>query len=532
MTSNPQIHDTVRKKPSKGQGWNILVNTFSSYARDIVDILTFLILTPFLIDVLGKDQFGLWSLIWSIVSLFALADMGFGTSIVKYVADARGSGNIDRLRGVVCTTFWIYTGIGTILMLVVGTCLLFFNQLFDIPPEHQEAARSVMLILSLRVALCLPLENFRGVLNGNQKIKIANAYKILASISYFLAVLAVLRWVRDIRVLALLNLFAGLLPMLSMAIHAWLTLPGVSIHPKFFQPRLIKELSSFSVYFLLIQISALIYSRVDSVIIKGFLSLEMVAFYTIAIRLADKSNQFCNQLTRVLTPLMAEYNGAGKQEKVVAIWQQGTKAVVAFAIPLLVGLILLAEPLILAWAGEDFGAAVVPCQILVSACLITVIHSNTAGLLSMVGHHRFLAWTTLFSQLFNLGLSLVLIQYFGIVGVAVATLVAQVPQTIGMHLGRACREYGMTRRQFYQSTVAPALIPALSLVTTLTLLQTHFAIDTLPEVALAEFLGILSFGTTYWFFGLNAKERSGLQRKYVNRWMSKKGKSNPSHGPA
>ena len=70
--------------------YNILVNAITNYGRDILDVVVFLYLIPFIIHTLGKETFGLWSLIWAFVSLFALLDFGFGPSVVKYVGKARG----------------------------------------------------------------------------------------------------------------------------------------------------------------------------------------------------------------------------------------------------------------------------------------------------------------------------------------------------------------------------------------------------------------------------------------------------------
>ena len=64
---------------------DILLNTLTSYLRDAVDILSFIVLIPFLIKTLGTETFGLWSLLWSFISLFSLIDMGVGSSIVKYL---------------------------------------------------------------------------------------------------------------------------------------------------------------------------------------------------------------------------------------------------------------------------------------------------------------------------------------------------------------------------------------------------------------------------------------------------------------
>lgn len=492
----------------RGRARQILLNTASSYLRDVVDILTFLVLTPFLIQVLGKESFGLWALVWSVVSLFALADLGVGTSVVKYVADARGRGDLDRMRRVVSTTFWIYAAQGAALMALLGLLTWRFNTLLGIPAEQHDAARIVLLLLGLRSALCLPLGLFRGVLNGNQRLRVANLYKVLASLGYFGAVLVVLSRVQDLRLLALLNLVAGVLPMAAMAVHARLTLPGVTVHPRYFDRRLVREMTGFSLYFFLIQISTLIYTRVDSILIKAFLPLEAVAVYTIAIRLADKAGQLCNQLVKALTPVLAELHGAGETANVKAAWRRGAKLSVAFATPLLLGLAVLARPLIDSWTGPGFEEAVPACRWLAAAAMVAVIHANTSNLLSMVGHHRYLALSMLGSQVANLLLSLLLIGPLGIQGVAMATFLVQVPLSVALLQTRAGRLYDYGHLAFYRETVLPVLLPAAVMTAALLGLQRVLPWTNLAVVAGLEALGILLFAICYWFLGFDARERA------------------------
>ena len=98
--------ESAAKTGKKNRSRYILLNTLSSYGRDIVDTITFLVLIPFIIKILGKEIFGLWSLIWAFLAIFELADLGSAASVVKYVADARGRQDTEELKKIVCTLFW------------------------------------------------------------------------------------------------------------------------------------------------------------------------------------------------------------------------------------------------------------------------------------------------------------------------------------------------------------------------------------------------------------------------------------------
>ncbi|MBW1779232.1 MAG: oligosaccharide flippase family protein [Deltaproteobacteria bacterium] len=498
---------------SKNRSRYILVNTLSSYGRDVVDTITFLVLIPFIIKTLGTDAFGLWSLIWSFLAFFELADMGFGASVVKYVADARGRQDMARQQAIVCTLFWIYVALGIIVMGGVAVSLLFFNRVFDIPVAQAASARWVLMIIGVRSALYMPLGMFRGVLVGHQKMKVTNGYKVLGSIAYFVSVLLVLTHIPDLRVLAGLNALMGVLPMFAMLVHVTITLPDLSLHPRHFDRSLVRELSSFSVYFSLIQIAGLIATRVDAIVIKLFMPLQMVAVYAIGMRLSTKAEQFCYHLIKALTPVVAELHGGNDQQNIRAVWYRGSKLTIACSTPLLLGLALLAEPLIIMWTSPEFTLSVPVCQWLTAAVMIAVIHGNTENVLSMGGEQRFLAFSTLGCQALNLGLSLLLIHVYGITGVAMATFLAYVPIYAGLIQTRAGRIHGQSHWVFYRATLIPSAVPALLMAAFLLGVQRFWPLTNLAEVAILELLGTLLFGAAFWIIGFNAKERGYFKEK-------------------
>ena len=93
--------------------------------------------------------------------------------------------------------------------------------------------------------------------------------------------------------------------------------------------------------------------------------------------------------------MVAELHGANEQQNIRAVWYRGSKLTIAFATPLILGLALLAEPLISAWIGPEFRQSVPVCQWLLAAVMISVIHGNTENILSRGGHQKFLAFSLL-----------------------------------------------------------------------------------------------------------------------------------------
>jgi O-antigen/teichoic acid export membrane protein len=507
--------------PRKGRARDILLNTLTSYLRDGIEIVSFIALIPFIIRTLGTESFGLWSLVWSFVSLFSLIDMGIGSSVVKYVGEARGQGDLERQKKIVATIFWIYTALGAVLMLCVGASALFFNELFSIPEAQREAARMVLIILGARSALSIPLDLFRGILIGYQRYRVPNVYRTLGTIAYLILVLLFLPLAPTLWTLALLNMATGVIPRLLMVVYTRMHIPGVSLHIRHFDRSAVREVFSFSVYILIVQVAGLIYTRVDALIIQAYLSLEMVALYSIAMRLADTAERFCTQLNRVLTPVVAELQGAGEQENIRKVWFRGSKLSVAMATPLLLGLGFLAEPLIVTWTGPEFLPSVPALYFLVGATFIGVLQGNSENVLSMGGQQRFLAFALIGGQILNIALSVALIGPLGITGVGMATLLSAAPVGVCLIQIKAGRQLASSQWTFYRETVLPSLPSALLIAVFLYGVQRRWEIDTLWEVGLAESMAIALFGVSFWWIGFSPGERAYFLGKGLRMFRRK-----------
>lgn len=488
----------------------ILSNTLSSYGRDIVDTVVFLGLTPFLIQTLGREDFGLWSLVWGLLSLFTLMDLGLGNTVIKCVAEARGRGDPEAHRRTICAMFWLYAGVAVLLIAAVSVSTTFLNQLLSIPEKSREAARVLVIVLGVRMAVCLPLELFRGILIAHQRLAITNAYKAAGTVLYLVMTLVALGLAPDVRWLAVSNTVTGVLPMLAMMVHVLRTVPDISFDPRLLRRSDLASVWSMTCSFSLIRVSSLLYARIDSILLSRMVGLGAVAQYSIGFRLSERAYLFSTHLSRALTPVMAEIQGRGDTRDMSHILYRGAKLTTAFATPFLIGLAILAGPLIEVWAGPGFEEAIPACQLLLAGSMIMVVHASSANYLAMSGHERFLAVANLVAQVVHLGFSLLLIGPWGVQGVAMASLLATAPLYLLVVQTRVNHLEGVGPLHYYRETVGPSVIPALLMGLPLHIFARSDAITSIVHVALAEVVGLAIFFAAFWTTGLEDRERGFL----------------------
>ncbi len=486
----------------------IVLNTATSQLDRVIDSLTFIVLIPFVVHTVGTEGYGLWTLIWAVLSLFSLVDFGFGTAVVKYVADARGKQDERRLRQVVCTLFWVFVVQSLVLAFVSAGILQGFERLFDLPEQLRPTARIVFVVVSSGYLLKLPMAMFRGVLMGDQRLWIANLYQIATNAIYFGAVLLLLPRVPSLVTFAWLNWLVTLLPAVVITAHCVMSMRGqLSLAPRDFDWSLLREIWGFSAYQMIIQVMGLIGSRVDTFVVKSALPLSAVAVYAVALRVSEQARSFCHQLTRTLTPVLAELHSAENESALVRFWLSGTRFGIAFAAPLILGCFVLAEPLIITWMGPEFSETVLPLQLLLLATFTSLVHGNSQAQLAMTGDQRFLAFAMCLGQAFNLGLSVALVGSFGLPAVAAATLLGPLATDVCLLQPRVARRTGVPLLDFYRVAVLPSLVPTLVMIAFQHAVRRVWSLDHLWEVAALESLNLVVFWAVFWRLGTSVEER-------------------------
>lgn len=493
---------------SKDRALLIFKNTFSNYLLIISQLLIFVALTPFIIDQLGTVGYGLWSLMLATVSFFELLDLGFSASVVKYVADARGKGDVERLKHLTATFFWVYVGLGSLVLMFALSIADPLIGFFGIPDNQHASARIVFTTVAFQSAFGLMIGMFFGSIIGFQRQAWTNYIKILEIVAYAVLVYALLPRNSTPEMLAYLKVGTFITASIILTILCLTALKGISISPRQFSVPLLKEVVNFSLYFFLIHVSLQIYLRVDALIVQTYLSLSMVALYSVASLVKEKVGALCHQLNRALSPMFAELKGAEEESNIRITFQYGSKLSIALAAPILVGLLWYATDLLVVWVGEEFRPAGIVLRILATAEMINVIHASGAHLLSMTGHHKFSSLSLFSGQIINLVATIILVQFMGLTGVALGTLLASVIVDMLLIHPRARRLHNFSTFEFYRLALWPSVPGIVVMLGTLYLLERWIPPDSLLKLVALGAIGGLVFLIGFLLLGLSQHERS------------------------
>ena len=112
-----------------------------------LNALVGLLYTPFMLRCLGQNEYGLYSLVASIIAYLTLLDFGFGPAVVRYTAKYRAERKTKEQYSLFGLFFTLYSIIGVIAF-VIGL-LLYFNidWLFDKTMSQSDLSQALTSVI-------------------------------------------------------------------------------------------------------------------------------------------------------------------------------------------------------------------------------------------------------------------------------------------------------------------------------------------------------------------------------------------------
>ena len=96
-----------------------IITYFSTICNNVIAI----IITPIILSLVGKEEYGLYSLVYSMMAYFSVLDFGFGNAMIRYVSKNKAENKDDKN---INSLFLIIYCIIAVITLAVGA-VAYFN---------------------------------------------------------------------------------------------------------------------------------------------------------------------------------------------------------------------------------------------------------------------------------------------------------------------------------------------------------------------------------------------------------------------
>jgi O-antigen/teichoic acid export membrane protein len=337
-------------KVVKGSLWTL--------AGQIAPLAVSMVATPFTIRLLGTEGYGVLVLIAVIPNYFLFADFGMGMASTKFGSEAYAEGDPEKEARIVRTAALI----ATLSSLPVATLLFIFSawivSVFNVPERlHGEAT------LALKFAAVTFFVNFlNGIFNTPQLARLRMDLNTLVTSGFrILGIIAtpiVIYLGFGIAGACAVLLAASLLTLSGHVYMSGRLLPsllGLTVDRNAMRP-----LVKFGGALITGVVAALLLANLDKGILPRMVSVQALAYYSVAFSLAWMMAMFSNAMIQSLIPAFSLLQQEESREQLQSLYTRGLRLTLIWLTPCLVLLAISAKPFFRLWAGEDFGRESVP----------------------------------------------------------------------------------------------------------------------------------------------------------------------------
>jgi len=401
----------------------IRMGAMLSYVSIFLTFFMGLIYTPVLIRWLGQTDYGIYSLVISLVAYLSLLDMGIGNAIVRYISRNRAMVTKNKESDLIGQFLMFFTIIGLITLIIGFILLLNVHKIFgnSLDGDQIKTAQVMILVLTINFAFSFPLNVFSAVLKAYEQFVFLKLSSILRSVL--------------VPVLTIITLYLGghLIAMTVITTSVNLTILLIAFlfcKIKFnikttFSPiekSMKKEIIIYSSLIFITSIADRIYWQTDQVMLGIMRNPETVAIYAVAIQLTMIFGSLSTAISGLFLPMISRLVTKVEHMKELNSLFISVSRIQCYILALAFsGFILFGKEFISLWAGKSYIQSYWIVIILMIPFFFDLISNIGLSILQAKGLNLFRAVSLLSCSILNIVISIPIIDEYGSLGTAVIT---------------------------------------------------------------------------------------------------------------
>lgn len=399
-----------------------------SYGSIIINTLIQLLYTPFLIRMLGQSEYGLYSLVSSIIGYLTVLDLGFGNAIIVYTSKYRAQKKYEeekKLHGMFRIIFFIIGIVATLMGLVLFSNVdnIFGNTMTD---SELGKARIMMLILTFNLAVTFPFSIYSSIISAYEKFVFQKVLAILNTLLKPLIMIPLLFLGYKSIAMSVVITLVNMIVLLSNYIYCRNKL-DVKIKFRGFDKLIFKQIFGYSFFIFLGIIVDKVNWSVDQFVLGAVSGTIAVSLYSVASHFNTLYMNISSCCCGVMLPKLSKMvsNNASDKELSNEYIKFGRLQWYLMSL-ILCGFIIYGMDFIKIWAGQGFEESYYIALLLIIPIAFVLVENIGVYIMQAKNMHKMKAVITFVSAIINVIISIPLARRFGGIGSALGTSISLV----------------------------------------------------------------------------------------------------------
>lgn len=468
-----------------------------NYIVIILNTVVGLLYTPYMLRMMGQSEYGLYSLVASVIAYLTVLDLGFGNAIVRYTAKFRAEKKTEEQYEMFGMFFLLYLVIGIIafgigLGLYFNVDTLFGNTMTAVELDR---ARIMMLLLVANLAFTFPMSIWSSIIQAYEDFVFQKSLNIFRIILNTAVMICLLRFGYKAVAMVVVQTIFNVLTLLVNFIYCRRKL-NIHIYFRFkhFHWGFLKEVAIYSFWIFLNAIMDRVYWSTGQFVLGAMVGTVAVAVFAIAIQLEGMYMQFSTAISSVFLPKVTAMVATNRSRKEISdlFIRTGRMQYIVLAY-ILSGFIIFGQQFLELWAGAGYSDAYIISLLFFIPLTVPLIQNLGITILQARNEMKFRSVLYIIIALVSLAMQIVLTRYFGGIGCAMGVSGALVVGQILIMNVYYRRKQDLDIMTFWKEISKMSIIPIVLIFGSMLIIRHFFALDSWGKLI----LGIVAFSMVY-----------------------------------
>lgn len=434
-----------------------------SYVNILVSTIIPIVYTPIMLSILGKNEYGTYSLANSVISYLSLFSFGMTNSVVRFVTKYKCKNDKEGVEKVVglfllifmCSMFLVLLTGG---FMVIGAKTFFSSGLTN---AEVEKLRILMVIMIASTALSFPAITFSSLVVAYERYIFRRIIELIGTILP--------------PIINLIMLYNGwgsvgiastglLLQIIYCPVYIIYCLKVLGIKPRFkaLPIELLMDIFSYTFFIFLSMIVDMLYWVTDKILIGAMIGTAAVAVYNVG----GTFNAIVQNMTSAIGSVfvtrimsMVEKNQPIKEISALLI---RIGRLQFYIIALIVsGYIVFGKEFIGFWAGKGYADSYWIALLTMIPLSVPLIQNVAYNTIVAQNKHRFRAKLYAVIAIANVVSTALVIPRYGIIGAAICTCIAYVLGNVIIMNIYYYKVIGLDIPSFWKNIISIAIVPCI-----------------------------------------------------------------------
>ena len=468
-----------------------------NYVVIFLNTVVGLLYTPYMLRMMGQSEYGLYSLVASVIAYLTVLDLGFGNAIVRYTAKFRAEKKTEEQYEMFGMFFLLYLVIGIIafgigLGLYFNVDTLFGNTMTAIELGR---ARIMMLLLVANLAFTFPMSIWGSIIQAYEDFVFQKSLNIIRIILNTAVMICLLHFGYKAVAMVVVQTIFNVLTLVVNFIYCRRKL-NIHIYFRFkhFHWGFLKEVAIYSFWIFLNAIMDRAYWSTGQFVLGAMVGTAAVAVFAIAIQLEGMYMQFSTAISSVFLPKVTAMVATNRSRKEISdlFIRTGRIQYIVLAY-ILSGFIIFGRQFIELWAGAGYSDAYMISLLFFIPLTVPLIQNLGITILQARNEMKFRSVLYIIIALVSLAMQIVLTRYFGGIGCAMGVSGALVVGQILIMNVYYRRRQDLDIKTFWKEISKMSIIPIVLIFSSMLVIRHFFALDSWGKLI----LGIAAFSLVY-----------------------------------